>query len=171
MSGIGRSGHRDGDGRRGFEPNGVVANAMAERSLDSLRSIERTIDVVTGVCEAVRAVGQMLAEFTGELWKAGRRTAKIDPEGNTVRLLDRVQESTQELARRYGAKREAELARAGGRDDDGLIGAYDEALACLDELFNVAEDMKTAIVEHDVEFSPRSGPFESVDELLVSLRK
>jgi hypothetical protein len=162
-------GRRDGPDDDGKEFYELVA-ANGRRSLELLRAIEDTIDVMAHVAEDTRRFATRHEEVAKLVWERRPGTATLDPDDILDALFGSIQDRAKVLHRHY---RQCQQSAASDKDlqpDDGVVEAFGEACAAMVELFNACEDLRTAIREYDADSSSVGQPVEDVEELLATLK-
>lgn len=147
-----------------------MASATAERSLNLLAAIERTVSVMSGVAEQLAANSAVVEALTERIRAIPKALKLLDPGNLLAARFDLVQEAAQMLARKYEARRLSALDDPALREDDGVADCYAEAIEQLERMFEAYEDLKVAIAEHDADASPVSRSFDNVDDLIAALR-
>ena len=143
------------------------AQALAARNLDLLRAIENTVDCLAADTDLVRSISATYAEIQTKL---SPNTTEIDPTGHICSVLEKASGSCARIyedakMRHLSAKRDPQL-----RSDDGVVDAYDELMAVINQLHDTIEELCEWIANHDAILQPTTGAsFETVDSLFESL--
>lgn len=148
---------------------GVLADTA--RSLELLRAIESTLAWLQ------RLTGQLKADaIFAERTIAGLDTITdaIDPDDSIQLDLESAQVGIDELHQLLVAKRQSGRNDHRLTEDDGIEGAYTEAIEAAADLHNVINTLRWSIGEHDIDCTPHQIREENLisdpDEIRASLR-
>lgn len=141
----------------------------ANRTLDLINAIEKTIRVALRDTDVIRAIAKGLRSMANDLHKVSPEVA-LDPESRARELLLLAAAA----AERSGASvaKRCESARVDHRleEDDGVV-------ECLEGLGAAFADLQASIIElaeavdvHEALRSPVTGTYANVEELIASLK-
>lgn len=150
-------------------PAGV--QAYASRSLDFLQAIEKTVGFLRENGAVLRTLSNGIEAELAKLKRIEPANATpLDPEGRVCELLDQC---TALLERVHGNNsRRCEAARSDQRlrDDDGVVDAYEDFLAAVDEHHTLIHELKEWIRTYDSLLEQPSGTtYKDVDDLFRAM--
>lgn len=145
--------------------------AEAQRSLELLRAIEKTVENVVGMSKVFEGIAESVRDLAGRI-VVGDEKAELDPDGKNVEVFATGQAVCEELLARFERCLDSARADARLREDDGVAAAYEQAIAAVRDLVGAMEDLIVAITVHDGAASgPASEPFTCADDLIAFLRR
>lgn len=149
----------------------ALAGATARRSLHLLRAIEETLGVLSDVVDDLRSHEDRFRALAEVLWAARPAVREVDPEGVTEGELSQSQEVLRRLLTDYERRLTAARLDRSLCADDGIVGAYEEAIEAVRDLFDAIEEAKDAVREHDADATPTSDvAYTSAAELLARIK-
>jgi hypothetical protein len=142
--------------------------SAASRTLDVLAAIDQTCGALRAETDAMRLHERRLHEVIGQINALPpgpelEPAARLDVFRAAQALLEQAVESLQH--RCEAASRAPEL-----REDDGVVDAYEAAIAAARELHAAIGELVFAVLEHDADRSPAGPVFASADELIAALK-
>lgn len=126
--------------------------AETARSLDLLRAIESTLawlERLTGTMSADAEYGEKVIAGLSDI------SGVIDTDGTICASLEEAQKGVEDLYNLLITKRQHARDDSQLTEDDGINGAYTEAIAAAADLHNIFNTLRWHIGEHDADASPR----------------
>lgn len=149
----------------------AVVQEVAARNLQLLQAIESTVarlssdaKVLSGICGTFDEVLKAL--------RAAQPAEAIDPQDVICNILRRASDAVLNMHARGTARRKSAVQDKRLREDDGVVDAFTEYLAVLDQLHEVIEEMAEWIDTHDAALEPPTGNvYSNVDDLFAAINK
>ncbi len=145
--------------------------AQAQRSLELLRVIEKTVENVVGMSKVFEGIAEGARDLATKI-VAGDEKAELDPDGKNVEVFATGQAVCEALLARFERCLASARADAMLHEEDGVAEAYEQAIAAVRDLGGAMEELIVAITVHDGAASgPASEPFTCADDLIAFLRR
>lgn len=145
--------------------------AEAQRSLELLRVIEKTVESVIGISKVFEGIADSMRDLAARI-VAGGEEAELDPDGKNVQIFATGQAVCESMLTRFERCLASARADTMLREDDGVVEAYEQAIAAVRDLGGAMEDLIVAITVHDGAASgPASEPFTCAEDLIAFLRR
>jgi hypothetical protein len=145
------------------------AGGEAQRTIALLSAIEATVDALNGFSKHFRVDLDTGVRFLSLVLSC---EFPIDPHGDVCASIEKSQSILANLYRAFGKNKVS--AENDGRicEDDGVVDAYTQAMEALTALYDIMEDLRHTILEHDLSFEKVVGKsFSSVEELFQDILK
>ncbi len=145
--------------------------AEAQRSLELLRLIEKTVEQVIGISKLLDGAAEGVRDLTTRI-VSGSEKAELDPDGKNVEVFSMGQDVCANLLSRFNACVAAAQSDTRLNEDDGVVEVYERAIEAVRGLDEAINELIVAISVHDgVASGPASEPFDKADELIAFLRR
>ncbi len=145
--------------------------AQAQRSLDLLRAIERTVESVVGISKVLEGIADGMRDLAARIVNGDER-AELDPDGKNAAVFEAGRAVCLALLGRFERCVAAARADVELREDDGVVDAYELAISAVRDLDEAIDALIVAIAIHDGAASgPASEPFSRADDLIAFLRR
>lgn len=145
------------------------AGGEAQRTIALLNDIEATVDALNGFSKhltidldtGIRFLSLVLScEFP------------IDPQGKVRASIEKSQSTLAHLYRALGKNKVSAENDNRICEDDGVVDAFAQAMETVTALYDTMEDLRSTILEHDLNFESAAGEtFFSVEELFHDILK
>lgn len=145
-----------------------MVGSIVQRDLKLLKTIDRTIDALREEKAELDLHAQMIA---GQIEKIKKIERVIDEDGSLIPMLEKTRDIFAEFHAKL--KRKCDFARNAPelKPEDGVVEAYCDIIDSAAALHNTINELCWVIGEHDADLEEELvGPFDSVEELLRSLK-
>lgn len=162
--------------RSGRDPS-YIARVGRNLTSQTLRSIE-LLDAIDGTLEALRAdtsalhdLGETMRTVGSFLRDAPMSPPFVDPEGRAEQALQGALGGLSNMHKALTARRTAASNDDQLREDDGVVAAFDDALAICRDVYDIVAEVAELLAEALADHEPTvAGQFDSVDEFLAALK-
>lgn len=127
--------------------------AETARSLDLLRAIESTLAWLERMISNMNADAEYCEKAIAGL---ANISGVIDTDGTICISLEEAQNGVEDLYNLLTAKRQHARDDSELTEEDGINGAYTEAIAAAADLHNIFNTLRWHIGEHDADAAPRA---------------
>lgn len=149
--------------------------AQATVNLALLKAVDLTVDAL---CSERRLFGGLLETAEGlkeDLGSDFNRNAKVqlDPDAIATDVCEKAEQHLNDYRRILTFKMQSAKDDPALHDDlrEAVIDAYEQTIRVVIDLGRVLNEIRWAVMEHDADFEPPTGPATSnVDEFLRNLK-
>ncbi|NMG45208.1 hypothetical protein GPA22_15935 [Aromatoleum toluvorans] len=149
---------------------GVVSDSCAA-NLTLLRAIDDTVDWLADLSNESATAAAKAGRFAELICKA-EPEEEIDPDDITADTILKAENAIERLIEQFRARRQSavEDRELTGDHEACILDAYELAIESFQQLHSAMTSLRWAIMEHDADLAPVSGPFDSVEQMLSILK-
>lgn len=146
-------------------------DSQATRSIELLDAIDCTLDALRADVEMLGSLVTVFRHIAEVLTDVSMDPPVVDPEDIGARGLRAGLTATENMHAALVAKRESAACDERLCEDDGVVAAFDEALAVCRDLYEVTLEVEElfleALADHEV---PGNAVYHSAEDLIAALR-
>lgn len=145
--------------------------SQATRSIELLDAIDCTLDALRADVELMSPAVEAFRRVAAALRDAPLDSPVADPEGKGARGIRAGLEGVERMHAALAARHEAALRDPRLCDDDGVVAAYQEAMAVCRDLYDATYDAEEAFLEAVADHeAPGGETYTSAEALIAALR-
>ena len=141
----------------------------ANRTLDFLNIIEKTLKTVTREVDLIRAIRAGIDRQVALILNAPANV-ELDAAGRAVELLSKAAAATERSYAETLGYRTSALADPDLFEDDGVAECFTDLAEAFANLHCSIEQLVHAVENHDAVLSPVIGTFGNLDDMLAALK-
>ncbi|CAI06900.1 hypothetical protein [Aromatoleum aromaticum] len=148
-----------------------VVSDSCTANLTLLRAVDGVVDWLTTLSDEAQTAAAKAERFADLICKAEPQD-EIDPDDITADTIHNAENAIERLIEQFRIRRQSGVKdrELGGEHEACVLSAYDETIEAFQHLHSAMTALRWAIMEHDADLSPVSGPFSSVEQMLSLLK-